>query len=240
MTNLKWFHCTDNQIICLPDEFCNLNNLTQLNLDRNQITNLPCNFIKLSNLKWLSLSDNLLPQDYAAILKENNSSWEVLSESQSQIVFKENLPEKIKMNSLSDLSKYVQIQRSTGELIDISKTHNLTLEIDENLFKYFDDKGFAISFGEINGSVRIETAGIFTQSSEATVTQSIHTFVIEPVIQSEETTVEYKAKAVSNYSENNTVCSINPNTGIQSSFILLVCNLIITGSIVIIYKKIDV
>jgi len=55
-------NCSNNKLIKLPNEICNLVNLQTLNCYNNQLTELPNNMKKLINLKYLNLNTNKLKE----------------------------------------------------------------------------------------------------------------------------------------------------------------------------------
>ncbi len=58
--NLKFFRATCNQLHFLSDEFCLLNHLEQLYLDRNYLTDFPNQFGNLAALTILSVTENYI------------------------------------------------------------------------------------------------------------------------------------------------------------------------------------
>ena len=51
---------SDKNLIEVPREIFNFNNITQLDLSKNLISELPDDFSKLSNLEYLNLGANLI------------------------------------------------------------------------------------------------------------------------------------------------------------------------------------
>ncbi|KFM81427.1 Protein lap4, partial [Stegodyphus mimosarum] len=61
-----------NDLIRLPSSFCNLYNLTKLELDENELLELPANFGCLSNMRYLNLCHNtikILPESFCQLQK---------------------------------------------------------------------------------------------------------------------------------------------------------------------------
>ncbi|XP_035233782.1 leucine-rich repeat protein lrrA-like isoform X2 [Stegodyphus dumicola] len=61
-----------NDLIRLPSSFCNLCNLTKLELDENELVELPTNFGCLSNMRYLNLCHNalrILPKSFCQLQK---------------------------------------------------------------------------------------------------------------------------------------------------------------------------